>query len=172
MRFQSCRQEIPLGRNPGLRLSFLRSKATREPFVSVQLRILGLLLMLLPLCGCMSRRITVRTEPSGALVEMNGERLGVSPVSTNFTYYGTNEFKLSLPGYETQVIQQPTPPPWYQVPPLDFISDNFLPFRVRDHRQFNYVLTPRDSLQELDEQGLRSRGENFRSQSQSGAPGQ
>lgn len=149
-----------------------RPRLSGKRFVPTQLRIVGLLLMLLPLCGCMSRRITVRTEPSGAIVEMNGERLGVSPVSTNFTYYGTNEFKLSMPGYETQVIQQPTPPPWYQVPPLDFISDNFLPFRVRDHRQFNYVLTPRDSLQELDEQGLRSRGENFRSQSQSGGAGQ
>ena len=38
--------------------------------------------------GCMSRRITVRTQPPGALVEMNGNRLGPSPVSTNFTYYG------------------------------------------------------------------------------------
>ena len=140
-------------------------------FVSHPVRNLGLLLALLALCGCMSRRITVRTEPSGALVEMNGERLGVSPVSTNFTYYGTNEFKMSMPGYETQVVQQPTPPPWYQIPPLDFVTDNFLPFRVRDHREFNYVLAPRNPLQELDEQGLRSRGENFRSQSQSGSAG-
>lgn len=118
--------------------------------------------------GCMSRRITVRTQPPGALVEMNGRRLGPSPVSTNFTYYGDNEFKISAPGYETAVVRQPTPAPWYQIPPLDFISDNFLPFRVRDHREFNYTLTPRDPLQEMDEQGLRSRGENFRSQSQSG----
>lgn len=118
--------------------------------------------------GCMSRRITVRTQPPGALVEMNGKRLGPSPVSTNFTYYGDNEFKISSPGYETAVVRQPTPAPWYQVPPLDFISDNFLPFRVRDHREYNYSLTPRDPLQEMDEQGLRSRGENFRSQSQSG----
>ena len=116
----------------------------------------------------MSRRITVRTQPSGALVEMNGKRLGLSPVSTNFTYYGDNEFKVSAPGYETAVVLQPTPAPWYQVPPLDFITDNFLPFRVRDHREYSYSLTPRDPLQELDEQGLRSRGENFRSQAQSG----
>ena len=116
----------------------------------------------------MSRRVTVRTQPPGALVERNGERLGLSPVSKNFTYYGDNEFKLSLPGYETMVVQQPTPAPWYQIPPLDFITDNFLPFRVRDHRDYTYTLTPRDPLQELDEQGLRNRGENFRSQSQSG----
>ncbi len=116
----------------------------------------------------MSRRITVRTQPPGALVEMNGKRLGLSPVSTNFTYYGDNEFKISAPGYETAVVRQPTPAPWYQIPPLDFISDNFLPFRVRDHREYSYTLIPRDPLQELDEQGLRSRGENFRSQSQSG----
>ena len=67
-----------------------------------------------------------------------------------------------------KVVQQPTPPPWYQIPPLDFITDNFLPFRVRDHREFNYVLTPQNPLNEMDEQGLRTRGENFRSHSQSG----
>lgn len=116
----------------------------------------------------MSRRITVRTQPPGATVEMNGDRIGISPASKNFTYYGDNEFKLSMPGYETMVVQQPTKAPWYQVPPLDFISDNFLPFRVRDHREYTYTLTPRNPLQELDEQGLRSRGENFRSQAQSG----
>ncbi len=125
-------------------------------------------LLALTQSGCMSRRVTVRTQPPGALVEMNGERIGLSPASKNFTYYGVNEFKLSLPGYETVVIQQPTRAPWYQIPPLDFITDNFLPFRVRDHRDYTYTLTPRDPLQELDEQGLRSRGENFRSQSQSG----
>jgi len=131
---------------------------------------IGLLISLVALMqsGCMSRRITVRTQPPGALVEMNGQRLGLSPVSTNFTYYGHNEFKISSPGYETAVVQQPTPAPWYQIPPLDFISDNFLPFRVRDHRNYSYTLTPRDPLRELDEQGLRNRGENFRSQSQSG----
>ena len=127
-----------------------------------------LLLVALTPSGCMSRRITVRTQPSGALVEMNGKRLGTSPVSTNFTYYGDNEFKVSMPGFETAVVQQPTHAPWYQVPPLDFITDNFLPFRVRDHREYTYSLTPRNPLQELDEQGLRNRGENFRSQSQSG----
>ena len=116
----------------------------------------------------MSRRITVLTQPPGALVEMNGKPLGTSPVSTNFTYYGDNEFKVSKPGYETAVVLQPTRAPWYQIPPLDFISDNFLPFRVRDHREYSYTLSPRNPLQELDEAGLRSRGENFRSQSQSG----
>ncbi|RLS33949.1 MAG: PEGA domain-containing protein [Planctomycetota bacterium] len=145
-------------------ISLVRSSAVKRVFgISVVLSLVTLFQS-----GCMSRRITVRTQPAGALVEMNGKRLGPSPVSTNFTYYGDNEFKISAPGYETAVVRQPTPAPWYQVPPLDFISDNFLPFRVRDHREYNYSLTPRDPLQEMDEQGLRSRGENFRSQSQSG----
>lgn len=118
--------------------------------------------------GCVSRRLTVKTVPPGAQVEMNGELLGLSPVSKSFTYYGTNEFKVSMPGYETVQVHQPTPAPWYQVPPFDFFSDNFLPFRVRDHREYTYQLTPRNSLQELDEQTLRNNAENFRSQSQSG----
>ncbi len=147
---------------------FLNCPSSGAPAVRRNLSCLLLVCFALVQTGCVSRRITVKTVPPGALVEMNGERLGISPVSKSFTYYGTNEFKVSMPGYETVQVQQPTPAPWYQRPPLDFISDNFLPFRIRDHREFTYQLTPRNALQELDEQALRNRGENFRSQSQSG----
>ncbi len=172
--------QTPLGRSAGSRYCPPRESLPGWGFVlslhqfrsgSVQRSgVYTLLVTLLALIqsGCMSRRITVRTQPPGALVEMNGERLGLSPVSTNFTYYGDNEFKVSLPGYETMIVRQPTKAPWYQIPPLDFVTDNFLPFRVRDYRDYTYTLTPRNPLQELDEQGLRDRGENFRSQSQSG----
>ena len=172
--------KIPLGRSADTRYRPSREFRLGQGLVPFLIRwrfipvkrsvAIPLLVTLLALIqsGCMSRRITVRTQPPGALVEMNGERLGLSPASKNFIYYGDNEIKLSLPGYETMVVQQPTRAPWYQIPPFDFITDNFLPFRVRDHREYTYTLNPRDPLQELDEQSLRNRGENFRSQSQSG----
>ena len=125
-------------------------------------------------CGCSSvnRRLTIRSDPPGALVEVNGKRLGTAPVSMDFTYYGVNEITLSRPGFETLTVQQPVPPPWYQIFPIDLVSDNFLPYRVTNRHEFTYRMTalpgigmPGDSN---NEELLRERGQNFRSQSRFG----
>ncbi|SFJ10915.1 PEGA domain-containing protein [Planctomicrobium piriforme] len=131
--------------------------------------LLVLCLVLSGLTGCVSRRMTVRSDPPGALVEVDGKRIGVTPVSMDFTYYGTREFTLSYPGYETLTVQQPVRRPFYQYIPIDFFSNHFLPFRVTDRHDFSYTLQPR--VVPIDEeQSLINRGRNFRSQSQVGGP--
>ena len=42
----------------------------------------------------------------------------------SFIYYGTREIRLVKPGYETLTVNQPIPAPWYQIPPIDFASEN------------------------------------------------
>lgn len=103
--------------------------------------------------GCVHRRVTIRSDPPGALVLLDGDEVGYTPVSVDFTYYGTREIMLIKDGYETLTLYQEIPPPWYQVPPLDFISDNLLPFRVSDRREFSYrlqpqVIVPREEIQD------------------------
>lgn len=111
--------------------------------------------------------MTIRTNPPGALVEVDGKRLGTSPVSTDFTYYGTHEFTISAPGYETLTVQQKVKTPFYQYVPIDFFTNHFLPGRVTDRHDFTYVLQPR--VVPIDEeQSLINRGRNFRSQSEVG----
>src|SRR5690606_3614274 len=41
--------------------------------------------------GCVHRRMTIRSDPPGALVLLEGEEIGYTPVSVDFTYYGTRE---------------------------------------------------------------------------------
>jgi hypothetical protein len=124
-----------------------------------------LLIVACSLSGCVSRRLVIRSEPPGALVEIEGERIGFTPVAVDFTYYATREIRLSKVGYEPLTIQQPVPPPWYQVPPLDFFSDNFLPRHVTDRHDFTYRLVPRRIVSE-DE--LLDRANAIRSRSQLG----
>ncbi|MEZ6067874.1 MAG: PEGA domain-containing protein [Planctomycetaceae bacterium] len=126
-------------------------------------------LMLVVVClsaGCVSRRMTIRTNPPGALVEVNGKRIGTSPASMDFTYYGVYEFRISAPGYETMVVEQAVRPPWYQVPPADLISDNFLGAQVTNRHQFTYNLVP-TSFEAGDHLQLQDRGQNFRSRARS-----
>jgi hypothetical protein len=117
--------------------------------------------------GCVSRRLTIRTDPPGALAEVDGRRIGFTPASLDFTYYGTREVTLSMPGYETLTVQQPVPPPWYQVFPFEFFADNFLPFRVTNRHDFTYRLQPRRTALDAEDQ-LLNRARGFRSQAQVG----
>ena len=123
------------------------------------------ILLLLLGSGCVSRRVTIRSNPPGALVEVDGERLGFTPVSFDFTYYATREITLSKVGYETLRVKQPIRPPWYQVPPLDLVSDNLLPFKVTNRHDFAYVL----KRQQVESSPLLlQRASNIRSRVQAG----
>ena len=90
--------------------------------------------------GCVHRRMTIRSDPPGALVLLDGEEHGYTPASIDFTYYGTREITLVKPGYETETILQRMKAPWYQRIPFDFFSDNLLPSRITNRHEFSYQL--------------------------------
>ncbi|MEX0702067.1 MAG: PEGA domain-containing protein [Planctomycetales bacterium] len=95
-----------------------------------------------PGCQSMHRRMTVHSDPPGAMVLVDGEEQGLTPMSMDFTYYATREITLVKDGYETLTVYQKVPTPWYQCPPLDFASDNFLPFQVTNRHEFAYKMQP------------------------------
>ena len=96
-------------------------------------RALVLVCLLSLLTGCVHRRVTVRTDPPGAQVMVGEREIGYSPASFDFTWYGTEEITLMKDGYEIESHLVKIPRPWYQIPPLDLVSDNLLPGRVKDH---------------------------------------
>ena len=97
---------------------------------------------MLPAVGCVRRRLNVRTNPPGALVYVDNQQIGTTPCSVDFTYYGTREIRLIKPGFETLTVNQPIPTPWYQYPPLDFVSENLIATKIRDNRTVTYDLAP------------------------------
>jgi len=68
--------------------------------------------------------------------------VGVTPVSTDFVYYGTRKIRLVKDGYETLTVMQTILPPWYEFPPMDFVSENFVPGNIRDQRTLDFQLKP------------------------------
>ena len=99
----------------------------------------GLLLVLVAAqlmlsCGCVRRRLTVRTNPPGAQVFVDDQEIGTTPCSSAFVYYGTRKITIMKDGYRTETIFQKIPPPWYQIPPLDFLTENVVPREIRDER--------------------------------------
>jgi len=88
--------------------------------------------------------MTIRTNPPGAQVYVDDydEAIGTTPISRNFTYYGTRKIRLVKDGYETLTVMQPIRAPWYQIPPLDFVTEVLLPGELHDRRTLSYQLTP------------------------------
>ncbi len=117
----------------------------------------------LSLGGCVQRRMTVRSNPPGALVYVDDYQLGTTPVSHDFVYYGTRKIRLVKDGYETLTVRQPFPLPWYQIFPLDFVTENLLPWEIRDERVVELAMvpaasTPPESVVARAEQARRGAG--------------
>ena len=108
----------------------------------------------------MHRRLTIRSDPPGALVLIDGEEIGTTPVGYDYTYYGTHDITLIKDGYQTKTVPYTLGTPWYQVFPLDFFSDNFAGRKINDWREANFALEP-EVLVPTDQ--LRDRANAFRS---------
>lgn len=119
------------------------------------------------LAGCVQRRMTIRSNPPGALVYVDDYQIGTTPVSTDFVYYGTRKIRLIKDGYETLTVRQPFPIPWYEVFPLDFVTENLWPWEIRDERVVDLAMVPAGSV---PAESVVSRAELARRSAGSGPP--
>ncbi len=115
--------------------------------------------------GCIRKRMTVRTTPSGAMAYIDKQPIGLTPVSTNFTYYGTRSIEIVRDGYRTERFLRKFHPPWYAIPPLDFFSETLWPYENRDERIIDVQLSP-DPIVPMD--ALVASGEQLRLQASQG----
>lgn len=109
--------------------------------------------------GCVRRRLTVRSNPPGAMVYIDDQQIGLTPVSTSFIYYGTRKVRLVKDGFETVTTLTNVNAPWYQYPPLDFVSENLLGREVRDERILDFNLQPQRIVPKNE---LLTRADNLR----------
>ena len=127
-----------------------------------QAMMMGMVLSAGLLAGCVERRYVITSDPPGAIVYKSGQPLGATPVDDHFIYYGKYDFMLVKEGYETLRVEQDIPTPWYEVFPLDFISENIVPWPITDVRRFHYQLQPRQQVQTdqllREADALRNRG--------------
>jgi hypothetical protein len=109
--------------------------------------------------GCVERRVIIRTNPPGALAYVDDNEVGLTPVAISPIYYGNRKIRLVKDGCETLTIIQSMPPPWYEIPPLDFFSENLVPGNIHDERTFDYQLHPQAVV---PQEALLGRADNLR----------
>ena len=123
----------------------------------------GLLCLLaVPLLGgCVDRVVSIRSEPDGAEVFLDGVKVGETPCEVRYTWYGTRDLVLEKRGYREIREKVSLAGPWWQFPVLDFITDVLIPFTITDRRDLTYTLerapTTREELLEV-----RARAEELR----------
>ncbi len=94
------------------------------------------------LTGCVERRLTINTEPQAALVLLNDEEIGTSPVTVNFEWYGDYNVRLSKEGYETLVTHRKLKAPRHDRFPWDFFA-MISPKRRVDSYEWTFKLEPK-----------------------------
>lgn len=95
---------------------------------------------LLSLGGCgVERTLTVRSEPPGALVYLNGEEAGRTPMRKSFLWYGTYDVQLRKEGYVTRSEEAKVWAPWWQIPPIDLVAE-LVPLPLQDNHTVSFRL--------------------------------
>lgn len=115
--------------------------------------------------GCVRKRATLRSSPPGAMAYIDKQPIGLTPVSTSFTYYGTRSIEIVHDGYRTERFLRKFNPRWYTIPPLDFFSETLWPYELRDERIIDVQLTPEPVV---PVEALIASGEQLRLQSSQG----
>jgi hypothetical protein len=105
-----------------------------------------LLVGCLCVCGCVERRLTINTNPSGALVLLNDEEIGTTPVTVSFNWYGDYNITVRKQGFETLNTHQKLQAPWYDYFPFDFFAEVLYPGRIINSYEWSFDLVPQKEI--------------------------
>lgn len=100
--------------------------------------------------GCVERKVTITSEPEGALVYFADDEIGRTPVTIPFVFYGDREVILRMQGYQTLKSHADLKPPIYDVPPWDLLSQAAVPWTYHYHVHKHYVMNPQELPEEQD----------------------
>jgi len=120
-----------------------------------------LISILIIAAGCVERKLTINTNPTGAVVLLNDEEIGVSPVTVSFKWYGDYNVTLRKAGCQTLQTHRNLKAPLHDYFPFDFIVGVLYPFQVVDSYEWSFDLQPQ---KEISRQELIEAAEQMKSQ--------
>ncbi len=95
--------------------------------------------------GCVRKTFAVRTDPPGAVVYVDGEEIGRSPIhNVPWFFDGTREITVAKAGYLTERRIVKMRASWFSWFPLDIISELIVPWDIHDRRYYYFALKPVD----------------------------
>src|SRR5262245_17787927 len=114
--------------------------------------------------GCLSRKVSVTSEPPGATVFANDVELGRTPLEAEFTFYGSYDVRVGLEGDEPRREKVIARSPIYEYPPVDLIAI-LMPFHIDHTVHWHFKMQPMleaTESREVLEQGMLQRAAELR----------
>lgn len=136
----------------------MRALCCNNPAMGVKFTAIAALVVLTQLvvgCGT-TRTITVTSEPSGALVYLNDEEVGRTPVTVPFQFYGTYDVRLEAEGYKPLWTTHEAAAPFWEYPGPDLVGEAL---GGKSELHWNFILEP---LTPGDEDALIDRSRQMR----------
>ena len=81
--------------------------------------------------GCVEQTMTIKSDPPGALVYLNDQEVGRTPLKRDFIWYGNYQVEVRKEGYETLKTHKWITAPIYGWVPLDLFAQ-LQPFTLTD----------------------------------------
>ena len=119
------------------------------------------------LAGCVERIITVRSEPPGATVFLDGDRVGETPCDVGYVWYGTRTLTLEKRSYLSVSQSVEFRAPWWQVFPFDLLTDVVIPLTITDRTELQFLLQE-EPKERLDPKDVKARAVELREKSKEG----
>lgn len=91
--------------------------------------------------GCVERRISITSEPTGARVWVNDREIGQTPCEVDFTWFGVYDVRLRKEGFEPLVTTAEAKAPLHEQPGLDVIA-MAIPGKDVTHIAWHFVMEP------------------------------
>ena len=98
--------------------------------------------------GCVERRLMITSEPAGALVYLNDQEVGRTPLEVPFTWYGTYDVRLEREGFKTLETEQLAERPWWESPGPDLFAEAMPDKRVEI--AWHLEMQPAEPASEVD----------------------
>ena len=102
----------------------------------------AIILAMIVLAGCVERKLTINTDPQGAMVVLNDQEIGTSPVTVPFNWYGDYWVRVNKDGYETLNTHRELKAPLHDWFPFDFVAQILYPGRIVDAYEWTFDLAP------------------------------
>lgn len=93
--------------------------------------------------GCVRRTLRISSAPPGALVWVNHQEVGRTPLEIDFTYYGHYDVQLALEGSEPLLTTADASPPLWDTIGMDLLFE-VAPFESQSVVEWHFDLEPRD----------------------------
>jgi len=92
--------------------------------------------------GCVERRLTIVTDPEEAVVWLNDEEVGTTPVTVSFNWYGDYNVRIEKSGYEILNTHRELERPLQDEFPFDFFAQVLWPDTIVDKYTWTFDLQP------------------------------